>query len=357
MVRTNTNNAETLKWLRYVLNPLEEKPIVTDWLALFRFADKQKILGICSPSRYSVELEHSLLYQWLGIEQQIRKRCVVLNERIKDLCQILEDAGFSCCLLKGQGNAEMYPEPLKRMAGDIDVWIDANEQTVQKYVKERFPETTISYKHVKFPVFDDVPVDVHDTPLKFYSPKYHKRLQRWIHENKKEQFEHDIHLTGIEKEIKVPTAKFNVIYQLGHMLIHLFDEGVGLRHLVDYFYVLKGLNLSEKERGEIVDTLKDLGMMHFAKAVMWIESNILGLPVEYCIVTPDEKRGQQLLVDVLDGGNFGKYSQRYKGKSGFYWRGIIEARRLFSLMSFAPCEAAFCLLRKIKTAVRHIGKP
>ena len=356
MEKIDQTSVEALKWLRFVLNPDTTMPTVSDWSALMAFAEKQALIGIFLPEKCPENLPKDLLLQWIGQVQLIEQQNELLNKRIEQLFGMLEKDGFQCCLLKGQGNTSMYPNPLRRCPGDIDVWIDTDEQTVLKYVEERFPETTKSYKHVKFPVFNDVPVDVHTTPLKFYCPKYHKRLQRWIHENKKEQFEHIIHLKGIEKEIKVPTAKFNVIYQLGHMLIHLFDEGVGLRHFVDYFYVLKGLNLSEKEHGEIIDTLSNLGMMCFAKAVMWIESNILGLPVVYCIVTPDERRGKQLLVDVLDGGNFGKYSQRYKGKSGFYWRGIIEARRLFSLLSFAPCETAFCLFRKIKTAVRYICK-
>ena len=326
MEKIDQSAAEALKWLRFVLYPETEMPIVTNWGALYGFAEKQKISGICSPSPYSVKIELSLLFQWLGIEQEIRKRSVVLNEHVKELCQLLEDAEFHCCILKGQGNAEMYPDSLLRMPGDIDVWIDADKETIQKYVRERFPEAVESYKHIKFPMFDDVPVDVHVTPLKFYCPKYHKKLQ--------EQFNHRIYLTGIDKEISVPTAKFNAIYQLGHMLIHFIDEGIGLRHLVDYFYVLKGLCLTEEERDEMIGTLRDLGMMRFAKAVMWIESNVLGLPVVCCIVNSDEKLGRQLLVDVLEGGNFGKYSQRYKGKSGFYWRGVVEVRRLFPSSAF-----------------------
>lgn len=356
MGRINKDTTEALKWLRYVLNPNTEMPEVRDWSALYAFAERQKITGICSPLQFSIKIEQTILFQWLGIEQQIKKRCIVLNKRIKELCQLLENSGFQCCIMKGQGNAEMYPEPSLRMSGDIDVWVDADEETIQEFIWRKYPNAQKLFKHIDFPVFGDVPVDVHVTPLKLYCPKYHKKLQRWIEDNKQKQFGHRIHLTGIDKEVCVPTVKFNAIYQLGHMLIHLLYEGVGLRHMVDYFYVLKGLNLTEVEREEIIGTLRDLGMMRFAKAVMWIENTVLGLPLAYCIVNPDEKRGQQLLADVLDSGNFGKYSQRYKGRTGFYWRGIIDARRLFSLMSFAPCEVTFCLLRKVKTAVKHTCK-
>ena len=199
-----------------------------------------------------------------------------------------------------------------------------------------------------------MPIDVHVTPLKFYCPKYHKRLQRWIADNKKYQFEYKIHLTGIERDVCVPTAKFNAVYLLGHMLIHFYDEGIGLRHLVDYYYVLKNFAASDEERDQIVGVLKSLGMLRFAKAVMWIEKEVLGLPEQYILVAPDKKLGESFLKDVLDGGNFGKYSQRYKGKNGFYWKGMVEAKRVLALSNIAPCEASFCLLRKMKTAVKHV---
>ena len=38
----------------------------------------------------------------------------------------LREDGLRCCILKGQGNALMYPNPYSRTPGDIDVWIDAD---------------------------------------------------------------------------------------------------------------------------------------------------------------------------------------------------------------------------------------
>lgn len=353
MGRTENIYSEGLAWLRFVLNPMGDMPTVRDWEVLYKFVDKQKIIGVCDPTKYDVRIEIDALSLWLGDLEQIKASSSLLNKRVEEFSAQLEDAGFKNCILKGQGNAEMYPEPLMRMPGDIDVWVDADEKTVFDFVRERYPEAVECYKHIEMPMFDDVPVDVHATPLKFYCPKYDKRLQRWISEHKKKQFEHRIQLTGGKKEINVPTTRFNAVYQLGHMLIHLYDEGVGLRHLVDYYYVLKKLKVSDKERKEIVGVLKSLGMLRFAKAVMWIEMKTLGLMDECCFIDTDDKLGRKLLDDVLEGGNFGKYSERYRGRNGFYWMGMIEAKRILELMNFAPCEAGFCLLRKMRTAIRH----
>lgn len=345
-----------LSWLRYALNPNTVMPEVADWDALFDFAEKHKIVGVCSPTNSPIEIERKTLLRWLGRVQQIRNRSELMNQRVVKLDQFLRKSGFKSCILKGQGNAEMYPDSLLRTPGDIDVWIDADEQEIYGFVKKLFPTIKQTFKHIKFPVFKDVPVDVHQTPLKLYHPRHNKLLQEWLFANKKTQMEHAVRLTGMETDVCVPTAQFNAVYQLGHILIHLIDEGVGLRHLVDYFYVLKKLkDVPEAEKDEIRATWKKLGMMRLATAVMWIEHEVLGLPEDLLLVSPHTKRGRLLLEDVLEGGNFGKSSKRQtiRKKYGYIIGGIVMSWHVFGLMSLFPGEAVYKLKSKIRTFVRE----
>lgn len=331
-------------------------PAVNNWPALMAFAEKQALTGICLPEECPDNLPKDLLLQWIGQVQLIEQQNKLLNKRVEQLFDKLEQDGFQCCLLKGQGNASMYPNPLRRCSGDIDVWINTDEVTAYNYVRKMFPEAEVSYKHIHFPIFEDAPVDVHVTPLKLYNVTHHRRLQQWIDQNKADQFNHRIRLSDTNRDISVPTSRFNAVYQLGHMLIHLFDEGLGLRQVVDYYYVLKELNISKKEREELVSTMKNLGMYRFAQAIMWVESSVLGLPVERCIVEPDARRGKQLLEDILEGGNFGHHSERYNGKTGFYYRGFVEAWRNMKLSFMAPKEGYACLFRRARTALKHYLK-
>jgi len=346
-------NREQLLWLRYALSPRFPVPDVIDWCALYDFADKQKIIGICDPTKYEVKVDIEVISLWMGAVLQIANSNTLLNKRVVELCQILEKAGFRCCILKGQGNAEMYPNPLSRTPGDIDVWIDADEDTIQKFVRERFPDAKECFKHIKFPVFDDVEVDVHHTPLKLRHPLHQRRLQKWINLHKEEQFANQIQLTGTNSFIHVPTAQFNAVYQLGHIMIHLFDGGIGFRQLIDLFYVLKRLDgISSEECGEIVLAWKRLGMYRLASAVMWIESDILGLPGRYLLVSPDQSLGERLLADVLDGGNFGHYAKRRKYQSGCLVKWFYSLSRLLKLLPCFPGEAVFQILLKVKAAVK-----
>ena len=39
-------------------------------------------------------------------------------------------------------------------------------------------------------------------------------------------------------DIAIPTSSFNVVYQLTHLYHHFFDEGIGMRQIIDYFLVV-----------------------------------------------------------------------------------------------------------------------
>ena len=346
---------EGLAWLRFSLSQQAEQPVVTDWEALYQFAKKQRILGVCAPFQYQVKIGQQLLFQWLADVQQIKGYNALLNKRVIELYRVLEGDGFRCCILKGQGNAEMYPEPSSRMSGDIDVWVDADKETLQQYVRSRFPDAKECFKHIKFPIFKDVEVDVHLTPLKLYTPWLQKKLQRWISENKEVQFNHEVILSGTDMPIHVPTVQFNAVYQLGHIMIHLFDEGVGFRQLIDYYYVLKkAQELSAEERQEIVDTWKRLGMYRLATAVMWIEYEILGLPEDALLAFPHQSCGRLLLADILEGGNFGHYSFRreYKRSGKVFSKRVLSLLRLLRFSRFFPSMTFFSIIYRTITVLR-----
>lgn len=349
----NSKRTEAIEWLRYVLNPVDTVPSILNWKDVYNFCDKQKIGGVCEPTRFDVHVDDEVLLDWIALVRQLQSSNYLLNERVCQLFQKLQDDGLRCCLLKGQGNAEMYPDPNLRTPGDIDVWIDADEKTINSYVLKQFPDAMSSFKHIKYPLFSDIPVDVHQTPLKLKNPFNQCRLQRWIEENKEEQFVHKIRLHDTYMEIAVPTAQFNAVYQMGHIMIHFFDEGIGLRQLIDYFFVLKNLeNVSEAKKNEIRKAWKRFGMARLASAVMWIEREVLGLPENLLLITPNERWGRRILADTLEGGNFGKFRQR-QSKVGLFRlkKRIATLKRLVRLSSCMLGETVFRLLFDLKAVI------
>ena len=220
-----------------------------NWQQLYSFVSKQAILGLCFDGierlgkEYPEELKQNpigreLLMNWMGKAQQIRRQNMKVNAVAGKLFSMLRVDGMRCCVLKGQGNALMYPNPYSRTPGDIDVWINASRERIMEYARKRFElGDDIRLQHLETSL-DGVPVELHFFPCSMNNPIYHTRLQKWFRRNADLQCSHIVRLPDGAGDIAIPTAAFNVIYQLTHLYHHFFDEGIGMRQIIDYFLVV-----------------------------------------------------------------------------------------------------------------------
>jgi len=220
-----------------------------DWQELYSFASKQALLGLCFEGierlgkEYPEELKQNpigreLLMTWMGKAQQIRRQNMKVNAVASKLFSMLREDGMRCCVLKGQGNALMYPNPYSRTPGDIDVWIDASRERIMEYAQKKFElGDDIRLQHLETSL-DGVPVELHFFPCSMNNPIYHVRLQKWFRRNADLQCSHIVGLPDGAGDIAIPTSSFNVVYQLTHLYHHFFDEGIGMRQIIDYFLVV-----------------------------------------------------------------------------------------------------------------------
>ena len=154
------------------------------------------------------------------------------------LFAMLRVDGMRCCVLKGQGNALMYPNPYSRTPGDIDVWIDASRERIMEYTQKKFElGDDIRLQHLETSL-DGVPVELHFFPCSMNNPIYHARLQKWFKRNADLQCSNVVGLPDGAGDIAIPTTAFNVFYQLTHLYHHFFDEGIGMRQIIDYYVVM-----------------------------------------------------------------------------------------------------------------------
>ena len=294
-----------------------------NWHELSSFASKQALLGLCFDGierlgeEYPEELKRNpigreLLMTWMGKAQQIRRQNMKVNAVAGKLFAMLREDGMRCCVLKGQGNALMYPNPYSRNPGDIDVWINASRERIMEYTQKKFElGDDIRLQHLETSL-DGVPVELHFFPCSMNNPIYHARLQKWFRRYADLQCSHIVGLPDGAGDIAIPTTAFNVVYQLTHLYHHFFDEGIGMRQIIDYYYIVNNDELLVV-RDTLQRELKDLGLWKFAGAVMYVLHEALGLPEEKMIAPMDEKRGKLLLAEILEGGNFGRHFTKYGG--------------------------------------------
>ena len=300
---------------------MSEVLVKLNWLKLYSFASKQTVLGFCFDGinrlnqEYPEELkenpiERDLLMTWMGAAQQIRRQNMKVNVVASKLYSMLREDGMRCCILKGQGNALMYPNTYSRNSGDIDVWVNTSREQITEYAKKHFEiGDDIRYHHLET-TLDGVPVELHFFPGIMNNPIYNARLQKWFKRNADLQCSNVVSLPDGIGEIAIPTTAFNVIYQLTHLYHHFFDEGIGMRQIIDYYYVVNNDELLVI-RDTLQRELKYLGLWKFAGAVMYVLHEALGISEEKMIVPMDEKRGKLLLAEILNGGNFGKHFTKY----------------------------------------------
>ena len=131
----------------------------------------------------------------------------------------------------------MYPNPYSRTPGDIDIWVKGEDKRVISFVRSISPHEKACYHHIEFPSYKGVEVEVHYRPSFLLCFWHNRKLQKYYERVKEQQFSHRVML-GEQGEIAIPTAEFNLIFQLTHIYSHLMNEGIGLRQLVDYYYVL-----------------------------------------------------------------------------------------------------------------------
>ena len=239
-------------FLNYCLGKKVDMSMVVakmDWRQLYTFASRQALLGFCFDGierltkEFSEELKQNpmgrdLLMTWMGASQQIHRQNMKVNAVAAKLFSMLREDRMRCCVLKGQGNALMYPNAYSRNPGDIDVWINASRERIMEYARNKFElGDDISLQHLETSL-DGVPVELHFFPCFMNNPIYHVRLQKWFRRNADLQFSHIVSLPDGAGDIAIPTSSFNVVYQLTHLYHHFFDEGIGMRQIIDYYYVV-----------------------------------------------------------------------------------------------------------------------
>ena len=334
-------------FLRFCIGSAKEIPgslKEADWKELYAIAKKQCLVGVLFDGIKKLPTEHvgmkkELLLQWMAESQMLEKANVRLNDAAIQVSEWFRKKGFRTCILKGQGNTLMYPNPYSRTPGDIDIWVEGGDKRVISFARSISPHEKACYHHIEFPSYKGLEVEVHYRPSFLLCFWHNRKLQKYYESVKEEQFSHRVML-GEQGEIAIPTVEFNLIFQLTHIFSHLMNEGIGLRQLLDYYYVLISDDLS-LIRDRVQKELKELGLWKFAEGIMYIMQEVFGMPASRLIVPPNEKYGKFVLNEVLEAGNFGKHDARNRFGRSKLGHNLQRVYRDIRLVRYFPAEALF----------------
>lgn len=321
---------------------LSSSPSEFEWKEAYQQAEMQALVGILFNAIEKLNKDDKsylppmpLFYQWMGYVLQIESRNEVLKRETAHLYSIIKGDGLRCCILKGQGIACLYPNDLRRQSGDIDIWVEGGRGKVLKYLKGNcFGLGQIVIHHVDARIIDDVETEVHYIPCYTYNPFLHHKLQRFFNKLSNEQFDNFDPKLGFAH----PTSRFNAVYILSHIFMHFLYEGVGLRQLIDYYYVIISLNAEEREK--VAKDINEVGLKQFAGAVMYVLLEICDIDRSLLICKPESKRGELLKNEILKGGNFGKYDKRFENRDidNLIMNGYTSLKRQLTFIKYYPLD-------------------
>ena len=291
---------------------LSQIPSDEEWSDLYDESERQAVTGILLQGIDRLPLEQRparvFLLQWIGVGQMIERQNRLLDERCVELLGMLKKDGLYGTILKGQGIAQLYDKELRslRQSGDIDVYVDCGFKEAL-YVQEINGLTVEGwdYKHAHLRIWEDTEVEVHYRVEVLLNLWKNRKLQRWFQKHQDALFcnlNHNVMMT--------PTVEFNVFYILLHIYRHFLYEGVGMRQIIDYYFVLRTIHGSQFTVQEYVEAVSEFGMERFARGLMWVMQETLEMNCEWMLWEPDEKEGEYILDEVMAGGNFGHHDQR-----------------------------------------------
>lgn len=295
---------------------LSAVPTYEEWTQVYDESQRQAVAGLILHGLDRLPSEQRppqlIILQWIAAGQMITQRNKVMDDRCQELLAILKDAGIRGTIFKGQAIAQLYDKELRplRQSGDIDVYIEGGLQKALAFAKAQGQkDTDWDYKHLHLTLWRDIEVEMHYRVEVLLNLRKNKKLQQWFKD-------HEESLFGEGDGLTSPTLEINVFYILLHIYRHFLYEGVGLRQIVDYYMVLKAAHEENLTIHESLEAVKTFGMTRFAKGLMWVMNEVLGMPREWMSWEPDKKEGEYILAQVMRGGNFGHHDERLHKNKG-----------------------------------------
>lgn len=305
-----------------------------DWNGALDVAQDQAVDGVMLSAIERLPKEQRppkmALLQWIGSVQMLEADSRRIAEASETVVKYFRENGFACSILKGTAVARYYPQPERRLLGDVDIWVDGGRKKIYDFARAFDKDGMlygVNYHHIHFHLIDGVHIEVHIWTSFLRSPLRNWQLHKFC----------NLHRPMMSSDM--PSLAFDRVFILLHCYRHLCGHGVGLRQIMDYYYVLRQ-GYTEDERQDAVYWIRRLGMARFAAGLMWVLREYFGLEDRFLIVSPDEKEGRFIIQEVMLTGNMGRSDSRNWGSLKTpLTRFFFNLRRDIYLAKHYPHEA------------------
>ncbi|MBD1423724.1 nucleotidyltransferase family protein [Sphingobacterium chuzhouense] len=331
-----------------VVEPLSDE----DWAVVYQYALNHTVEGILFDS-FSLLTEEqlpprALRMKWTVRVDQIERYNLrmgqVTAEQFKDFVQL----GTKPILLKGQGVASCYPNPLHRISGDIDWYFeDDGYDEVGKHLQKKGILVDSALGFSLGYDWQRIHIEHHRRLFdirSLFKASYLKKLEN-TYRNKQQS----VSIEG--QAITLLAPELQILQVNVHILKHLLSFGIGLRQICDAAILYHAYS-AKIDSAQLRLMYKNVGILKWVHVLHGILVKYLGLPKEDLpFPYPAKQEVDWMMEEVWHSGNFGFHDKRYlDGKVSFVSvqpdgaRRILRSMRLY--FKYAPQEVIFFPIRR-----------
>lgn len=321
--------------------PLQE----LEWEIIYKQSVQQTVEGIIYDGiqhlQSSERPPRQLLLKWLIRIEHIERRNKAMNKAISDQITFFTSFQITPILLKGQGIAQYYRNPLHRICGDIDWYFPTKDmyQKANQLIQKKGLKMIFTAGYSSSYLWDKFDIEHHQDLFDIHNPfctSFLKKLEKREQVNKIYKSLHDAC-------VEIPAALINILQINSHILKHLLSYGIGIRQLCDsatLYYKLQ----NEIDPIVLKEIYSKLGIDKWIDQLHHILVRYVGLPKQYIPYPLSDRPADWMMHDILLSGNFGFHDHRYQQAELQNNGNRVQARsRLWhsfkTYLPYAPMEA------------------
>ncbi len=278
-----------------------------EWLDVYRCARRHTVTAVAFDAVTGLPAHmlppHDIIVLWAAQSEAIRLRSHAMDAAVSHAVQYLRDLGTDPLLIKGQTMARLYPSPMSRQCGDIDLCIPSRNQfgnVCESLSRLKTPLKHHSDKSVSFHL-DNTEVELHPSLLDIHTPSSRRRISSLL-----TALPHTtVEIGGCH--ITTPHPAVTLLIISTHILKHAMGHGIGLRQICDMAMACRAISgtlpsgsfetlVFAARLDKWISRLMSLLVLHLG-----MPRDLMPYPVEI-----SERRARPLLHIVMSSGNFGR---------------------------------------------------
>ncbi|MDO5664998.1 MAG: nucleotidyltransferase family protein [Bacteroidia bacterium] len=284
-----------------------------------------------------------------------------INNVLKKLSAEYKQLACPFVLLKGQANAMLYPNPLHRTPGDIDVYLyqKGDYEKTNNWAREQgFKMDAENIHHQSFE-YEGIHIENHKNITYFGIVKYDRLLEKKIQEIITNSDFISVHID--ELPVRVLPIEFNAFFIFQHLFHHFIHLGVGIRQFCDWvlFFDTYSTQINKERFNSLV---ADFGLLNAMQVFASVAVKYMGTKASIFPFSTDTQGKYVDLVmhDIFRGGSFG-YSvfqnKRFRNSLHRKWHSFAcTISRLQKIYGIAPRHTITLPLNKVVTNIKLLFK-